>query len=815
MEPPAKRMRILQSIGAEEVDESNPEYIQGKKQNSEWLKNKWDAIYEKYGAMSDMMSDEVDMRGNGAITVDRGHMRKLDKEYRKRLGRRTAASPDDTQLADDMFANDPEMEGGEDEDSDVHVRDELAPSMSPEPMTQYEEALPVQVDKQTEFVAPGTPATTILQTALSASTYPAADLLQLVQFPQTPAGQQARKAFEAQTAQAVQQAVASIFSSLLSTVPTLQPQPLGLLQAPATPTVNFSDGTRTTTTATVPATVPTTEPISEPNPVPATESAIKPATVHTTEPATVPATEPILHHAHSQPYSSLHTATQSSPIVTAQNKRRKRRSFATGVCITPRQHSRTPENVPLFLESDMPNANPTMDQEVVATPVHGYELNTLEPIVYVTTKRCQKPMGVRSKHVFTEEENQYLVESRIIHKRTWKDIANSREHWKSWKLNTIQKHWSLKLKARAADMKKRIGDTRSAINEMAQEQDAKMSKSPTASYHLPTPSSLGRDEDDYNEKEPISKHIKDILVSGGHLDDDEKDLLSIHEDDGMMCDVQDTPLVFYAEELQTDSVQEIPETPQLTQEDSIQQVLQGNFTRESTMEFIASSVEDVSIQTGSSTRGKPSTYPITNVAEIRTQTVPSSSLDSAPKPITKPTTSYPARPEDVHEHDIDLVANKPYSDYLHQCPLCRQVFTTAAILHAHEKEPHPSEVIYRASSPLPPTTQHDPLASQVDSFIAPATPLIKREPVDEDDPRPSTPAFKTPTSAAQIQGLGSSGANGSAKLSRSAYNKVKASWARKATPASKKKRMAPSRQVLPKKRFWDEYDEGSEDELAR
>ena len=73
MKPPAKRMRIMQSIG---VDETHPDYIEGMKQNNEWMQNKFGSILAKYEAMSDMMSDEWDMR-DGKVVVDRGHAKEV------------------------------------------------------------------------------------------------------------------------------------------------------------------------------------------------------------------------------------------------------------------------------------------------------------------------------------------------------------------------------------------------------------------------------------------------------------------------------------------------------------------------------------------------------------------------------------------------------------------------------------------------------------------------------------------------------------------------------------------------------------------
>lgn len=773
MEPPAKRMRILQSIGVDEVDESNPEYIKGKQQNSEWLKNKWDAIYAKYGAMPDMMSDEVDMRGNGSIVVDRGHMRKLDKEYRNRLGRRRTVMPadDDTQLVDDMFANDKEMGVDDEQDSEYDERDELAPSQSPEPVlrksdntlpdenTGNQQMFPITPSNfQTGVSVPNTPTNAALQATLAASANPTANLIQLVQFPETPAGQQARRAFEAQTAQAVQQAVASIFSSLLSNAPSLQPQQLNLLQAPETPIT----------------------PVIE-------TSEIAPAT--------------LLSLYRPSPPALADLPARSSPVSVAQGERRKRRSFASGIHIKTKRHDSTRQDIPLVLENHI-----SQDVEVPSGESSD-NVGTLkqnqcpreDPL-----EHSREPNKRTQKYVFTAEDDQYIIESRIIHKRTWVEIINSRPQWKNWHKSAFWAHWSKKLKERAAAMEKsgELQEYRIQIDHaqpgpqgashMNEKQELQPQSSPVAAQHLPTPSSLGHDDQEWSGDAPDFEAAEDLIASGGHFDDDEKDLLSLCGDSGPMCDVQEDSLHGDTDEV-LDDAREIPETPlNLTQESSIQAILQGTVTRENTA--------DIAIG-------------------------PSTKQDDAPqkaKAKAKPGMGHSAAVSHATKaQDATFVST------LHTCPLCKQTFPTAAILNTHTAQPHPREIHVRASSTLPAlnATAND----DNDELQAPTTPIcIKHEPLDDDGPPTNfllsspTQVFKTPVAAAATATAAStaapsSGAKSTGKLSRSAYNQVKRSWARKgaaSTPVAKKRKRQSAVEVS-RKRFWDDVENGgSEDELA-
>ncbi|KAL5435915.1 hypothetical protein PMIN06_010995 [Paraphaeosphaeria minitans] len=733
MEPPAKRMRILQSIGVDEVDETNPDYIKGRQQNGEWLKNKFEAIYAKFGAMPDMMSDEVDMRGEGVIVVDRGHMRKLDKEYRNRLGRRRTVMPDESQLIDDMFANDKEMDMDDEEED--HEKDELAPSQSPEPVLQKstteQHVSPVaRSSGQTDIPVPNTPANAALQATLAASVNPTADLLQLIQFPQTPAGQQARKTFEAQTAQAVQQAVFSIFSSFLSTVPTFQSPQLSLLQPPKTPAAPVE------TRAVAPASAPS---LYRPPPPVVLDS---------------PATS------------------RSSPVP-LQAERKKRRSFAVGVHIKPRQGDSSREYVPLFLDN---NTTQPTEEDANKPSAHNELSNMNLPTSKSPLERSEKPRRRRSsKYVFTEEDDEYIIKSRVLHKRPLTEIVNSRSRWRNWNTNCISKRWCNTLREQVAEME-RSGELASLRARMATEAESERPETQTQSSpvarHLPTPSSLGNDEAKQSDDEPELELPEHLNASGGHFDDDEKDLLSLY-DEGPTCNVEADPLGDGEPYSDLGDAPEIPETPlNLTQETSSQAVLQGTVTREAT--------KDAASSTGAAPKKDSTSKPATAASTPHASSF-SSSSSSSKKPSPKPNPNPNPNPT------------------VHTCPLCRQTFPTAALLTTHTAHPHPREIHIGAAPPA----------------NAPSTPAIKREPTDDDADILSTPTTTTsplhPPTTTTTQPTPKS----TSKLSRAEYNAVKRTWATPSAGKRKRKRQSLHKaDTTPRKRFWDDAGDASEDELG-
>lgn len=256
----------MQSV---EVDENNPEYIAAKAKANAKLKNKFESIFAKYQGMPEAMTDEINIR-TGEIVVDRGHLRKLDREYRRR--RKPGQGLLDDLIADQL-ADELEEEGEDEEEKEGDMRDELAPSLSPEPCIQKQKqanatdtAVPPPPNLSTPSqqahhidIPPGLDVPSHQENPLSSFTNPTTDWSQFIQFPQTPAGQVAQNSFMTQITQAVQQAVAPIISNLLSNTPSALPLATPIDQPSVRSAPNHQD--------TTPATHPTPQiPISADRP---------------------------------------------------------------------------------------------------------------------------------------------------------------------------------------------------------------------------------------------------------------------------------------------------------------------------------------------------------------------------------------------------------------------------------------------------------------------------------------------------------------------------------------------------------------------
>ncbi|CAI6331618.1 unnamed protein product [Periconia digitata] len=235
MAPPAKRLRIMQSV---EVDEADPDYLAARAKATAKLKNKFESIFAKYEAMPEAMTDEINMR-TGEIVVDRGHLRKLDREYCSRRKQGVLDGWIADQLADEVG------DDGDEEESDLDSRDELAPSLSPEPRMQKRRRETKPAAKEMETTTPRQPTQPIdlepnsvhvnsTKATVPVTTFPnpVADWAESVQFPQTPEGQLAQHTFMMQITEAFQKAVAPIISNLVTNTPGVLPQKTTPLQTP-------------------------------------------------------------------------------------------------------------------------------------------------------------------------------------------------------------------------------------------------------------------------------------------------------------------------------------------------------------------------------------------------------------------------------------------------------------------------------------------------------------------------------------------------------------------------------------------------------
>ncbi|KAI4917564.1 uncharacterized protein J4E92_008958 [Alternaria infectoria] len=218
MEQPAKRMRILQSV---EVDEDNAEYTKAKQKQQQKLKSRFESIFEKFGNMNPSQSDEIDFNTN-RVVVDRGHLRRIKRQSngKEKTLLESIVMGSGSHSEDD---EDDDEEKGEGEDSE----DELAPPQLVKPKTAEspEQDTSKQQTAATDTDAPqpatsqqDLPTTSIPHFGTPQTPYPpnsTADLLRQVQFPQTPAGQQAQNAFHASLLQTINQAIHQAVSGFI------------------------------------------------------------------------------------------------------------------------------------------------------------------------------------------------------------------------------------------------------------------------------------------------------------------------------------------------------------------------------------------------------------------------------------------------------------------------------------------------------------------------------------------------------------------------------------------------------------------------
>ncbi|KAF2682700.1 hypothetical protein K458DRAFT_488460 [Lentithecium fluviatile CBS 122367] len=739
MEPPAKRLRILQSV---EVDETNPDYIAAKEKQRAKLKGKFENIFTKYEALPEAMTDEIDMR-TGEIVVDRGHMRRLNREYLQRLGRRGRRPG---QLLDDLIRDGPDDATNDDdeESTEEDARDELAPSKSPEPRNRKRdapknepilvtEAPPVHTSPsgpptaQVDMPPPYTPAsaanTSNTQAPIPNTLGPAVDWTKLVQFPQTPDGQLARSIFIEQMSHAFQQAITPILSNMFSVA-------LGQQQQDATITQTISAA------------------VVEEAPMPATSMSQAPLPPES---------------------SDISIAVQSSPLPVRASSPRCRRFVAKGVYVQARQKRQS--SSPALLQNDI-SVLSNSDEQVE------------NPDSVASERR-----GRTAKYIFTEEDDSYMIEQRTIFNNTWPEIKSSRAKWSEWPLNVFHSHWAKCLKSKASIVGGTEGPILETYTQMIQPQEefrprrSRMKEkrplkfpasavlrtsSPPISHHLPTPSSSehGGAKDTAEQREdPAIEHIEDLIASGGHFDEDERDLLSLAGDDDLMENNQG------GDHDTTEAI--IP---------SIETDPPGDRDGTAKPTFTEPDISDITT--------KPE--PLVKSPAIIT------SSPSRPKRKTKP---IDFQVDSASEDDLDPVGTDSPSINTHKKPS-----KIRRPLQSHQGNPR--------SDLIAPTIEPDELLAP-----APATPYIKRK--SRTPPRNfllATPTFHTPHSAPQPTTLHSSSVKTKATpMARSVFlKKVKQSWAisgRKATPVPKTLVKQRTFTAVKRKRGWDE-EEGGGDELA-
>jgi hypothetical protein len=474
MEPPAKRMRILQSV---EVDEDNAEYIHAKQQQQKKFKGRLEALFEKYGNMHETMSDEIDMKSN-SVVVDRGHLRRLKRQ----VGRKETLLLDTLGLE---AGNEPEEEP-EEEGAEEYSEDELAPTQpvklnsvrthteSCEELAAYDHPHIVQ--------QPNTPAIPTAQFTVPqvpSTPNPTASLMQLAQFPQTPAGQQAQTAFYTALTQSINQTVnQAVLQAIVPLLTGLLPPNVQLPFAHALPAP-------TTPVATSDKVAPATDPkwffpplSAEMRKDPVAQSS--PLAMHTAPSAVEEAV------AQQNGYNTVQQEIeeQSVELVGSFPPMLSRTGLHRNSSIRPRRSS---------------------------------------PRVEIQKKRMRT--GGRKYH-FTEAEDVYISQQRRIHQTSWAAIKNSNSKWKEWPLGAFHNHWN-QLQHKNLHLKESL-----KIQANSHGSIDRVPESPARSHHLPTPSSLEQEDSpgeviESSEEEPREKPFS----SSAHFDDDDRDLLSLADAD--------------------------------------------------------------------------------------------------------------------------------------------------------------------------------------------------------------------------------------------------------------------------------------------
>ncbi|KAH7069236.1 hypothetical protein FB567DRAFT_456894 [Paraphoma chrysanthemicola] len=529
MDPPAKRLRILQSV---DVDETHPDYVQAKQKAQQRLKGRFESIFTKYESMHESMSDEIDMN-ECKIVVDRGHLRRMVRQAHRQ----------ETILLDNLglaAGKESDVEQLESEHEGEDSEDELAPTETAkttagrkrkrsEEATEATDLLPSSNGGEAPSAIPSDSSVApILPNAAPVTPDPAATLLQLVQFPQTPAGQQAKTSFYATLAQtinqAVQQAVAPLFSSVLSTPRSFQNPFAPSLDSPMIPVVNNDKIT----------------PAKDP------KWFFPPLSVG-------PKGSAVAQSSHRAPPQA-----QPAPSLAAADDL----IDANGVEGEKLPHEQDVQEI---------SQDTTISVEAMRRPDErrvsrssGYTRKS-SPRVEVRHKPRR-----RQRYHFTEEDDIHLSHQRVVLDRSWTEIRASVESWKSWPLNTFRQRWLNHLEGR--DLHLKALSSSQAVQ--CDRQSSGESDAELPSNHLPTPSSLGHADGSEPLEDVQRLTTNNMPSSSTHFDDDELDLLSLA---GADSDGEQLPAVVNEDEPFFPSVDEMilpsVEMTDFVDEDALQQGL--------------------------------------------------------------------------------------------------------------------------------------------------------------------------------------------------------------------------------------------------
>jgi hypothetical protein len=477
MEPPAKRLRILQSV---DVDETNPDYVTAKQKSQQRLKGTFESLFLKYENMHESQSDEIDMREN-RIVVDRGHLRRLARQVNR----------NETSLLDslglgagpDLPVEEEEKEEGGEDSEDELAPTQLAKASSAQKEKDQPRAAAIQSspsNKGQSEVRNAEPVTTAMAQFVPSTPNPTTNLLQFVQFPQTPAGQQAQASFYTTLAQtinqAVQQAVAPLFSSILPNMANARP-------IPSTPMMNTDKIT--------PATDPKWffPPLPEQSPRP---NIVRPSR------ETSPSTRPPQQGENAQPCPPLREQDQHLSEASEET------SHQSPISATHIAASEDEEHAELEYARTIPRSSPRVEVQ----------------------RKWQRRLV---KYPFTDADDIHIAKSKTLHNHSWLEIKNSKEMWRHWPITIFHKRWSTHIKGRNLHLKDTspLETIQVAKPEEREGKESENDSDALPLHHLPTPSSLGQGDDHTPVAGIVANTSEQLLSSSAHFDDDERDLLSL------------------------------------------------------------------------------------------------------------------------------------------------------------------------------------------------------------------------------------------------------------------------------------------------
>ncbi|OSS54946.1 hypothetical protein B5807_00891 [Epicoccum nigrum] len=490
MEPPAKRLRILQSV---EVDETNPEYIEAKQKQQQKFKSRLERIFEKYGNMHESMSDEIDFK-TGKVVVDRGHIRRVQRQMQRKgpslvdnLLEPALAQAEDSEEEEEQFESEDELAPTQTARKERSIEDKER-AAQPQPQPSWQQNTPVVAR------TPQTVSSTLPQRVQIPNTpNQATDLYQQIQ--QTPLDQQTQAALVANLnqIQAAQQALASLLSILQSTPNGQTPLVPNTALPPQTPA---SDNVR-------PAADPRWyfPPISAAKEIPPTEPQRS--------------SPPLVDHDQAPQHTERPYVPSSPPVP-------RRKSPKVQIQKRPSTTSSNPNSQSRQKSKETPSS--------LHTPAVSSSLN-IEAETGPTDTPTRKAKRMRSTraYVFTEEECVYISKMTEGKKMTLKDVKESKPQWSDWSLSMFYSRWQARRKERKlhSQKKSRAGAAADQNPPSPPEHEEhffssiEIPETSSAEHRLPTPNSLAQDS---------ARLDGAVIPSSSYFDDDELDLLSLAGD---------------------------------------------------------------------------------------------------------------------------------------------------------------------------------------------------------------------------------------------------------------------------------------------